>query len=182
MSSRIAVRAGTLLFVAITLFTCLSAPADAALSRRWPAPPLTDPVTVYATDANRWLKLDVTKDYIVKLPADRPLTASGGLIIDGGRNVVVIGGEISIPYQGPVPAANARRGLYLKGQTGTIHIEGVLIGGSDLNEGIDLDERLGATVQLQNVRIASTIPRDAYAVPATAASRKNTCVTPPYVR
>jgi hypothetical protein len=43
--------------------------------------------------------------------------------------------------------------VYLKGQTGTIHIEGLHIGGAELAEAFNLDQRLGAIVQLQNIRI-----------------------------
>jgi hypothetical protein len=59
---------------------------------------------------------------------------------------------ISIPSRADVPTDKDRRGLYLKGQTGTVHIEGVHITG-DVSDGINLDERKGAVVQLQNILI-----------------------------
>jgi hypothetical protein len=121
----------------------------------------------------RWLSLDPNRDYRVVMPSE-PLAGAGGLVIEGGRNVVLIGGEISIPWQGTpwsgtkiaqgfwggVTFMDARRGLYLKNQTGTVHVEGLLIRGDDLAEGIDLDQRRGATVQFQNIRVEGLRARD----------------------
>ena len=42
--------------------------------------------------------------------------------------------------------------LYLRDQTGTVHIEGLLIYGSDLSEGIQINAPQ-ATVQIVNVRV-----------------------------
>jgi hypothetical protein len=92
---------------------------------------------------------------------DTPLTGRGGLVIEGGRNVVLIGGEIDIPMQaGHAPSSDSRRGLYLNDQTGTVHVEGLLIRGADLSEGIDLSEPLGAVVQIENVRVEGVHARD----------------------
>ena len=124
------------------------APTSAGLS--WRPPLLTAPETIHVSETNRDLRLDPTKDYVVQMPS-QPLTGAGGLKIGGGRNVVLIGGEISLPAG--VGSGHAGRGLYLKGQTGTIHVEGLLITGAGLNEGINLDQQLGAVVQLQNVRV-----------------------------
>jgi hypothetical protein len=55
---------------------------------------------------------------------------------------------------------NSRRGLYLQNQTGTVHVEGLWIHGADLSEGIDLDERYGATVQIEDMRIDGVHARD----------------------
>jgi hypothetical protein len=126
---------------------------------RWAPPPLTNPIQVFVSNATRQLNLDPARDYVVTFPRSA-VTGTGGVIIAGGHNVVVIGGHISIPWQGPAPPADSRRGLYLKDQTGTVHVEGVLIDGDDLGEGIDLDERRGATVQLENVRIVGVHGRD----------------------
>jgi hypothetical protein len=157
--SRILARFLALLVAAAACLALLGGSAQASL--RWAPPPLIQPTTVSVTEDNHVLKLDPAKDYVVELPTDRPLRATGGLTIAGGRNVVLVGGEISIPYQGPAPGTQDRRALYLKGQTGTVHVEGLLLSGPDLNEGIDLDQRLGATVQIQNVRVEDAAPRDA---------------------
>ena len=131
---------------------------------RWPPPALTHPTVVNAAaapasgDIAHRLSLSPTHDYLIRMPA-RPLT--GGLVIVGGHNVVLIGGEIDISMQaGSPPSIEARRGLYLKGQTGTAHVEGLLIDGPDLSEGINLDESLGAVVQIENVRVEDVHARD----------------------
>jgi hypothetical protein len=104
------------------------------------------------------LSLDTAKDYIVKMPG-RPLKGPGGLAIEGGRNVVVIGGEINIPRQPRKSPSDDRRGVRLKGQTGVVHLEGLWLRG-DLTEGIDIDQRKGAVVQVQNVRVETVRARD----------------------
>ncbi|WP_027005105.1 hypothetical protein [Conexibacter woesei] len=125
----------------------------------WAPPRLVNPITINVTTTNRSLRLDAGKDYIVSMPAGA-LTGGYGVVINGGHNVVLIGGEIDIPWQGDPPPVNSRRGLYLQNQTGTVHVEGLWIHGADLSEGIDLDERLGATVQIQDVRIDGVHARD----------------------
>lgn len=123
----------------------------------WAPPRLSRPITVHVSGANRHLRLDPSRDYRIVL-GHRPLSGSGGLVIEGGHNVVLIGGEIDIPR--PAGAASritassdARRALYLSEQTGTVHVEGVLMSGADLSEGINLQEHHNAVVQIENVRI-----------------------------
>jgi hypothetical protein len=125
----------------------------------WAPPALTNPTTITISASNRSVHLEGNKDYIIKMPATA-LSGAGGLTIVGGRNVVLIGGEIDIPWQGTTPPVNSRRGLYLQNQTGTIHIEGLYIHGADISEGIDLDQRKGATVQIQNTRVEGVHARD----------------------
>ena len=117
----------------------------------WAPPVLTDPQTIDVSATNRDLRLQPGQDYVVRLPST-PLVGANGLIVGGGRNVVIVGGEISVPAGVPADGT-ANRGLYLKDQTGTVHVEGVRITGAGLGEGIDLDQRLGAVVQLQNIRV-----------------------------
>ncbi|GAA2721763.1 hypothetical protein [Cellulomonas aerilata] len=116
----------------------------------WAPPTLEDPVTVDVTEDNRDLQLEPDQDYIVRMP-DEPLDVRGGLVIVGGRDVVLRGGEIRITEPGE--DTTEVRGLLLKDQTGTAHVEGLYITGPELAEGIDLDQRVGGTVQLQNIRI-----------------------------
>jgi hypothetical protein len=116
----------------------------------WAPPELDDPETVQVTEDDHGLKLDPEKDYIVEMP-DEPLDVPGGVVIVGGHDVVLIGGEIRISEPGD--RYQEIRGLYLKNQTGTVHIEGLHISGEALGEGINLDEREGATVQLQNILV-----------------------------
>jgi len=114
----------------------------------WAPPELDDPETVEVTQDERDLRLDDDTDYVVEMP-DEPV--DGAVTISGGRDVVLIGGEIRIDEESD--SDNGQRGLYLKDQTGTIHVEGLLISGDELAEGINLSQRAGATVQLQNVRV-----------------------------
>ena len=112
----------------------------------WAPPELEDPEVVQITADETGLELDPSTDYELVMP-DEPLER--GLSVSGGRNVVLIGGEIRIESG----EGNAARGLSLRAQTGTVHVEGLLLSGGSLDEGINLDQRLGAVVQLQNIRV-----------------------------
>ncbi|WP_250445553.1 hypothetical protein [Actinotalea sp. C106] len=120
----------------------------------WRPPALTSPEVVRISATNRALRLDDSRDYVLQMPST-PLEVEGGLTVSGGRNVVLVGGTISIPA-GAEQTNHAHRGLFLKNQTGTVHVEGLLITGVGLGEGINLDQREGAVVQLQNVRVETT--------------------------
>ncbi len=118
----------------------------------WAPPELSEPITVVVDETKADLRLKPGRDYLIKMPS-APLRVNGGLVIVGGRNVVLIGGAIEAPSATDAPEGKERRALYLKGQTGTIHIEGLHLGGADLAEAINLDQRFGAIVQLQNIRV-----------------------------
>jgi hypothetical protein len=118
----------------------------------WAPPELTTPTTVAVSPSNRNLRLNAAQDYVIDMP-DEPLAGFEGLTIAGGRNVVLIGGQIDISEGALAAGGGAPRGLYLTGQTGTVHVEGLRISGAGLGEGINLDERRGAIVQLQNIRV-----------------------------
>jgi hypothetical protein len=124
----------------------------------WKPPQLHDPETVSPGAQQTVLRLDPERDYLVRVSPDGPRRK--GLIVQGGHNVVIVGGEIRIGWQGKKPNHHDRRGLLLKDQTGTVHVEGLKIGGRDLGEGIDLDQRKGATVQLVNLHIGTVRARD----------------------
>lgn len=141
------------------LLACVGLVAGAALAApllnpqplSWAPPELTDPVVKSIGPSRSSLKLDQAKDYIIKLPENEPYI--GELNIYGGHNVVLIGGTVKIPTD-EEGYADSKRGLYVHGQTGTIHIEGLLITGNGLKEGVNIDEReSGCIVQLQNVRV-----------------------------
>jgi hypothetical protein len=119
----------------------------------WAPPELHDPITVRLGTGYTHTSLSTSRDYIVELP---PTKKIGATWIDGGHNVVIVGGSITIPT-GTTPgvAYDAQRnGIYIKGATGTVHIEGVLIDGSGGAEfdGVDINAP-EATVQLENMRI-----------------------------
>jgi hypothetical protein len=118
----------------------------------WAPPPLHNAITVRVAADRPTLELAHDRDYRIVLP-DHPLSLRNGLAINGGHNVVLIGGQIVVPPSNAAKPGTTGRGLYLLNQTGTIHIEGVRFSGEGLTEGIDLGESLGATVQLENIRL-----------------------------
>lgn len=131
-----------------------AAPHTATLT--WSPPQLTDPETITVGVRPGVIKLDAGKDYVLRMP-DRPVQQA--MAITGGRNVVLIGGTIAIPHQGANPSINQRRGLVVKQQTGVVHIEGLLLTGDDISEGIQIASPR-AVVQLQNVRVENLRARD----------------------
>jgi hypothetical protein len=115
----------------------------------WRPPRLDDPETIALGDGFAQLHLAAGRDYVLRLPPGRKV---GGTFVEGGRNVVVIGGHVTVP-QG-TPSDRERRGLYFKGQTGIVHVEGVLIDGSARGEGDGIAINAPqAIVQIENVRI-----------------------------
>jgi hypothetical protein len=137
-------------------------PTSNALS--WRPPQLVSPATIYVTNSTPyWLPtLDETRDYVVVLPG-RPgnpqaTPLNHGIGIVGGRNVVLVGGEIVLPSKSAQPDPEYRVGLKLRQQRGTVHVEGVKI--LNASDAINLDQRYGAVVQLQNI-YAESSPDDA---------------------
>jgi hypothetical protein len=138
--------AAVLLSSTTTHKTSPSAPHGARAARlAWPVPALHDPQVIELTPGHTKLVLNLHRDYVLKLPRGRPLSAPQGLSIWGGHNVVLVGGTVSVPDKSGAAS--------LQAQTGTIHIEGVRFTGPRLMEGIDLNEPRGATVELENVYI-----------------------------
>jgi hypothetical protein len=125
--------------------------SNSADALQWAPPALSRPTTISLSAKNRSLDLNPTRDYRLVMP-NTPLRVKGGLSVTGGHNVVLVGGTLLVPSAKQAPNPEDRRGVYLKGQTGVVHIEGLRLGG-DLSEGFDLDERLGATVQIENVDV-----------------------------
>ena len=100
------------------------------------------------------LKLDTGTDYVLKLPADRPLRNAQGISINGGRNVVIIGGTVDVGAGYRASGAQVKRAAYFK-NAGSVFLEGVRFTSStgSLTEGIDIASP-GATVTLQNIDFA----------------------------
>jgi hypothetical protein len=145
----------------LALSTFVKSPqVKAADPLTWAPPVLTNPTTIQVknTGAVHYpISMDTSKDYIIKLPTNEPLR--GGLSLNGGRNIVLIGGEINIPDQGVNPTISNRRLLKTQNATGTVHIEGILARGADASEGIQLISQ-DTTIQIQNVRIEHIHARD----------------------
>lgn len=109
------------------------------------APPVLSGATTIAIPTGSGMfsqTLDTSKDYVLKMPA----VARGPVTIKGGRNVVIIGGQISV-------TTTSTRALYVNGNNGTVHIEGMLITGTS---GVEYDavaiNSPNSIVQLQNMR------------------------------
>jgi hypothetical protein len=131
--------------------------AGAAEAGTWSPPRMTGATTIQLSTDRAWYPLDRDRDYILKLPPGG--YTRGGLTIDGGRNVTLIGGHIWVPETGARQLA-ARRGLLLVNQRGTVHVEGVQIDGPGLSEGIQLGQPFGSTVQLEDIFIGYVRARD----------------------
>ena len=118
---------------------------------RWAPPPLVNPVTIALRDGKTFNKLDDAQDYVITLPKTKKV---GSTILEGGHNIVIIGGWITLPVLPDKSNAAMSRGIYIKNNVGTVHIEGVLIDGSGggMSDGIDIDAP-ASTVQIENVRV-----------------------------
>jgi hypothetical protein len=129
----------------------------------WAPPALSSPVTVQiqstgqacllaspAQDLSQpWVcYLDPAKDYILKLGHRQEAGRIPGLVVTGGRNVVILGGRVTIPA--PADPSPERKGLTFHDQTGTVHVEGVLVDGSPL-QCLVLNSAQ-AVFQIENVR------------------------------
>ena len=105
--------------IVATVFDVGALAAQRKLS--WAPPKLDKPETVQLGERRGYgLKLKKDRDYIVKLPKDKPFI--GELNIYGGRNVVIIGGEIRIPGGDEDPEyaegkKKSKRAVYIQGTT-----------------------------------------------------------------
>jgi Putative Ig domain len=116
---------------------------------KWAPPTLSNPTTITVPDTGGQVRMDSTKDYIVKVGH---LSACGGLWLEGGHNVVVIGGHVTIPTA--CASSYDRSGVKVRFNTGIVHLEGLLIDGAYLLDGIDTSAPQ-ATLQVENVRIVN---------------------------
>ncbi|MDF8335009.1 hypothetical protein [Novosphingobium cyanobacteriorum] len=120
--------------------------ALAAAPIQWPAPRLERPETITLGAGPTVSRLDPGRDYILRMPAG---VKRGSTVILGGRNVWVVGGQIAVPAEDKM-----RRAIYIKGATGTVHIEGVLITNPDGGEFDAIAIAApAAVVQVERVRV-----------------------------
>lgn len=143
-----------LVVVGLTFLGCgVSVTRAGSNQLRWAPPHLVDPTTITLGNGYTDTYLEPSRDYIVKLPKNDKL---GGVTLEGGHNIVIIGGQITVPAN-PAPAGHFydryRTGLYIKGATGTVHVEGVLFRGTRhaVWDAIDINAPKAA-VQLENIR------------------------------
>lgn len=115
----------------------------------WAPPALVNPTVITLTKDSWSPKLDNEKDYLIQLP-DEPREQT--VRIQGGRNVVLIGGHIRIPKKG----SSDHRAIYILdgAPSRTVHIEGVLVTCHDEDEGdaIAIDAP-NTIVQVENFRV-----------------------------
>jgi hypothetical protein len=122
----------------------------------WAPPTTTDPtvVNVVSGEDPDVLNLSTSRDYILRLP---PSGIHGTLEVNGGHNVVLIGGEVTVPSsanQTDNGTDDTDTAIYVRASTGTVHIEGVLIRADPDTkfDGIDVNAP-DAVVQVENVRV-----------------------------
>lgn len=117
----------------------------------WAPPRLVRP-TVIRLKEERRLYLDPKRDYVIRLSRDRPLIAHnvGCIWIRGGHNVVIVGGECYAERTSGQTEGNGRA-VYIEGNTGTVHVEGLWAHGPGLTEGVALFSNR-TTLQLENCR------------------------------
>jgi hypothetical protein len=101
--------------------------------------------------------VDLASDVDYRISA--PQTRTAALHLRGGRNVVWIGGHVRIENQPHFSRATDRRAIVVSDATDgssvpgrVIHLEGLLLDGDDLSEGINTNVP-SAIVQLQNIRV-----------------------------
>jgi hypothetical protein len=130
----------------------------------YPPPTLVNPVTVNlgpSTSVNTQATgssttgLDNTKDYIIVLPTGAVRTTT--IQINGGRNIVVIGGHIGMAVQTDAAVLitdNSTNGAAAPQSGRVVHIEGILADNpNDLSfDGLDYNCP-SAIVQFQNCRV-----------------------------
>ena len=80
----------------VTVSNTSAPPPPSGSKLAWAPPALSNPVVITVTNANSRLYLDNSRDY--RLNIAEPLNRE--LWIEGGRNIVVIGGRITIDQLG----------------------------------------------------------------------------------
>jgi chitodextrinase len=134
--------------------TTTACPAIAAGVKLAFAPPaLASPTTILLGNPTRSLSLNAAKDYILELPP-YPVKPGpdGGIWVDGGHNIVIIGGAID--FTGVVNSCcteDQGRVATFMNTTGTVHVEGLWAYGSGLVEGIQMFSPQ-ASLQVENCR------------------------------
>lgn len=110
---------------------------------KWAAPAMTNPTTLRLGTQRETVNLDTTKDYILQLPA----TPKASMTVKGGRNVIIVGGTLTL---------DGGAALYIDSAVGTVHIEGLLIDEKYDGEGDGISIRAPkAIVQIQNTRVVN---------------------------
>ena len=106
-------------------------------------------MVITVTNANRRLYLDNSRDYRLNIVEH----LNRELWIEGGRNIVVIGGHITIDQLGGSSSYQDNTAIKVRygDPAGTVHLEGILIDGAYVNDGIVT--ATSRNLQIQNVRV-----------------------------
>lgn len=137
-----------------TIVYMLTTKGDDPNHLRWSSPALKNPVVLHASTRGNHFDLSTTRDYIIVVPRPRLL---GTLWIEGGHNVVVVGGHITVPAwanQRDNGADDTDTGIYVEGASGTVHLEGLLIDAMPdvMFDAIDINAPRAA-VEIERVRV-----------------------------
>ena len=124
---------------------------------RYPPPPLEPPTIIKLGTGVTYNKLADGHDYLVKMPVVKKV---GTTTLEGGRNIVIIGGYVTLPVlmkaSGQPDLSNGAisRGIYIKNNHGVVHIEGLLVDatGGGMSDGIVI-AATDSIVQIENVRV-----------------------------
>jgi hypothetical protein len=111
-----------------------------AHSSAWDEPALVDPTVITLSSTNYSLALPQNKDYILQCP-NGPINLPWTLSVWGGHNVVIQHCDFEV---------NDNWVAYLHNTTGTLWVDDVHFGGTNLAGGVQLQEP-GATVVMRDV-------------------------------
>jgi hypothetical protein len=125
-------------------------PGQGLPSLTWAPPPLTNPVIYRVSGTPTAITAAPGQDSVVRFvgPVNRRL------VLQGGRHWVIVGGEINIDR--PWEKSDDRNAILVKDATGVVHIEGVFMHGSYINDGIKACAR-DAVFQIENNRIVDVL-------------------------
>lgn len=133
--------------------------AEAAEKLTWPRPTLTNPTVWRPKSDDARFEWTPTfrrdQDVVIKLPTTRPLRH--GIGVQGGRNIVIIGGAIHTADAAIAKTPEDAVAIKARGWTGEFFVEGLDLVGSDA---INVDARVNGAVSrrsiltVQNVRAA----------------------------
>jgi hypothetical protein len=127
-----------------------SPPGQGLASLTWAPPLLTNPVTYRISGTSTVITAAAGQDSVVRFAGP----VNKRLILQGGRNWVIVGGEINIDR--PWEKADDRNAILVEGATGVVHIEGVFMHGTYINDGIKACSP-DAVFQIENDRIADLL-------------------------
>lgn len=113
----------------------------------WAPPAIDAPSATWDAPATGgYLERPVTVDCRIRLP-DVPVT--GRVQVEGCHDVVLIGGQVSLVALDPAKETPA---VYVQNFTGTAHLEGLLLDGPGMSDGIQVNsDAPGSVAQIENV-------------------------------